>query len=82
MTEEELNKLKFREHSHTTFDDRYLTIYECMSEPLADRLFVNLIRNRDKNTGDVVGKGRIYYSLDGKVYKTKEKFLEAIKDEK
>lgn len=82
MTEEELNKLKFRECSHTTYDDEYHTIYECVSEPFANRLFVNFIKKRDKNTGDVVGNGKIHYSLDGKLYKTKEKILEAIKDEK
>ena len=82
MTEEKLNKLKFRECLHTTYDDEYHTIYECVSEPFVNRLFVNFIKKRDKNTGEVVGKGRIHYSLDGKVYKTKEKLLEVIKHEK
>ena len=80
MTEEDLRKMKFRECSHTTYDDEYHTIYEFVSEPFDNRLFVNFIKKRDKNTGDAIGKGRIHYSLDGKVYKTKEKFLEAINE--
>lgn len=80
MTEEDLSKLKFRECSHTAFDTEYHTIYECVSEPLADRLFVNCIVRRDERTGNSLGKGRLHYSLDGKVYKNKEKLMEALKN--
>ena len=80
MTEQELNKMKFREISHTTFDDRYSTIYECISEPLAGRLKVCAWCKRDKQTGmPLGGKPLIHYSLDGKLYKKKEKILEIIK---
>ena len=80
MTEQELNKMRFREISHTTFDDRYSTTYECVSEPLADRLKVCTWVKRDKQTGKPLGgKPLIHYSLDGKLYRKKEKLLEAIK---
>lgn len=80
MTEQELNKMRFREISHITFDDRYSTIYECVSEPLAGRLRVYAWCKRDKQTGiPLGGKPSIHYSLDGKVYKKKEKLLETIK---
>lgn len=80
MTEEDLGKLKFRERSHITYDDEYHTIYECVSEPFVNRLRLNSIVKRSKATGEPIGKARIHYSLDGKLYRTKEKFLEAIKE--
>ena len=80
MTEQELNKLKFREVSHTTFDDRCSTIYECVSEPLAGRLVVCAWRKRDKQTGmPLGGKPLVHYSLDGNLYRKKGKLLEIIK---
>ena len=80
MTEQYFNQLRFREVSHTTFDDRYSTIYECVSEPLAGRLKVCTWVKRDKQTGKPLGgKPLIHYSLDGKLYKKKEKILEIIK---
>ena len=80
MIEQEFNKLKFREVAHTTFDDRYSTIYECVSEPLAGRLVVCAWRKRDKQTGmPLGGKPLIRYSLDGDLYRKKEKLLEIIK---
>lgn len=80
MTEQEFNKLKFRELAHTSFDDRDYTIYECVSEPLAGRLKVCAWCKRDKQTGmPLGGKPLIHYSLDGKVYKKKEKLLETLK---
>ena len=80
MTEQEFNKLKFRELAHTSFDDRYSTIYECVSEPLDGRLKVCTWVNRDKQTGKPLGgKPLIDYSLDGKLYRKKEKLLETIK---
>lgn len=82
MTEEELNKLKFRECSHITYDDEYHTIYECVSKPFIRRLKLNAIVKRSKVTGEPTCKARLHYSLDGKLYKTKEKFLEVIRDEK
>lgn len=80
MTEQEFNQLRFREVSHTIFDDRYSTIYKCVSEPLADRLTVCTWVKRDKQTGITLGEKLIvHYSLDGKLYRKKEKVLEAIK---
>ena len=80
MTEQEFNKLKFRELAHTSFDDRDYTIYECVSQPLAKRLNVCTWHKRDKQTGmPLGGKPLIHYSLDGKLYRKKEKLLEIIK---
>ena len=80
MTEQEFNKLRFREVSHTTFDDRYSTIYECMSEPLAGRLKVYTWVKRDKKTGKLLSKKPlVHYSLDGKLYRKREEILEIIK---
>ena len=80
MTEQEFNKLKFRELAHTSFDDRDYTIYECVSKPLAKRLNVFTWYKRDKKTGmPLAEKPLIHYSLDGKLYKKKEKLLEIIK---
>lgn len=80
MTEEDLDKLKFRECSHTAFDTEYHTIYECVSEPFIGILMLNAIVKRSKDNGEPTGKARVHYSLDGKVYKSREKFIEAIKD--
>lgn len=79
MTEEDLGKLKFRECSRITLKTEYHTFYECVSDPLAGRLFVNCIVRRDERTGNSLGRGRIHYSLDGKVYKSKEKLMEMLK---
>ena len=80
MTEQELNKMRFREISHTTFDDRYSTIYECISEPLAGRLKVCTWVKRDKQTGMPLDeKPLIQYWLDGKLYRNREEILEIIK---
>lgn len=80
MTEEELKKLKFRECSHITYDDEYHTLYECVSEPLIGRLKLNAIVKRSKVTGEPTGKARVHYSLDGKVYMSKDKFMEVLKN--
>lgn len=80
MTEKEFNKLKFREVAHTTFKDRYSTIYECVSEPLAGRLKVCAWDKRDKQTGmQLDEKPLVHYSLDGKLYEKKAEILEIIK---
>ena len=80
MTEQEFNKLKFREVAHITSDDRYSAFYECVSEILADRLKVVAWYNRDKQTGKPLDeKPLIHYSLDGKLYRNREAILEIIK---
>ena len=80
MTEQEFNKLKFRELAHTSFDDRDYTIYECVSKPLAKRLNVCTWYKRDKQTGMPLDeKPLIQYWLDGKLYRNREDILEIIK---
>lgn len=80
MTEEDLGKLKFREVNHVSYVSEYHTFYECVSEPFIGRLRLNSIVKRSKFTGEPTGKARVHYSLDGKLYRTKEKFLDAIKE--
>lgn len=80
MTEQEFNKLKFREVSHGSFEDYYSAIFKCVSEPLAGRLKVCAWYKRDKKTGmilDIIPL--VHYSLDGKLYEKKEEILEIIK---
>lgn len=79
MTEQEFNKLKFREVAHITSDDRYSAFYECVSEILADRLKVVAWYNRDKQTGIVLDeKPKVVYLLDRKMYRNKKNVLEII----
>ena len=80
MTDQEFNKLKFREVAHGSFEDYYSAIFKCMSEPLVGRRKVSTWVKRDKQTGMLLGGNPlIHYSLDGKLYKKKEKLLEVIK---
>lgn len=80
MTKEELKKLQFEWVSHVSYEDEYLTTYKCVSEPFKGRLtFCNRIR-RDDKTGFIIGRKRTHYMLDGKVYKSRESFLKAVKE--
>jgi len=77
MTIEELKKVKFRETCHLALEDEYSTTY--VSED--GRIGFCDHTPRDKY-GMVKKGGRTirHFMIDGKVYKSKEKFLEAIKD--
>ena len=77
MTIEELKAVKFRETCHMAMEGEYTTTY--MSED--GRLGFCDHVPRDKY-GMVKEKGRVirHFMIDGKVYKSKAKFLEAIKD--
>lgn len=80
MTDEDFKKLKFHECNHAAFATHYSTLYKCVSEPFQNRLYIHIAVKRDKYTGNPIGKDKVYYYLDGKLYSTKEELLEAIKD--
>ena len=77
MTEEELKKVPFRETCHMAFVGEYTTTYMSKDGRLG---FCDHVP-RDKY-GMVKKGGRAvrHFMIDGKVYKSKKKFLEAIKD--
>ena len=77
MTEEELKKVPFRETCHMAMEGEYTTTYMSKDGRLG---FCDHVQ-RDKY-GMVKKGGRAvrHFMIDGKVYKTKKKFLEAIKD--
>ena len=77
MTEEELKKIPFRETCHMAMEGEYTTTYMSKDGRLG---FCDHVP-RDKY-GMVKKGGRAvrHFMIDGKVYKSKKKFLEAIKD--
>ena len=80
MTEQEFNKLRFRELANMIFNDGSLTTYTCVSKPLNGRLTVFKWIKRDKQTDMPLDeKPLIRYSLDGRLYQKREKLLETIK---
>ena len=74
MTEKEFSKIPFKcvcsgawEHEHTlTYSDKSGRLGFCMHTP--------------KKPDGTFGKGRTHYRIDRKIYKSKEKFLEALKE--
>ena len=77
MTIEELEKVKFHFVAHMSMEDEHTTTYA--SED--NRLGICDHVPRDEY-GMVKKGGRAvrHFMIDGKVYKSKKKFLEAIKD--
>ena len=74
MTEEELRKVKFKFVCHLSMDHENTTTYQSEDGRLG------FCDHAPKRRNGVYGKGYRHYRIDNKVYKTKEKFLEAIKD--
>lgn len=74
MTYEELKKVKFSCVVHLSMEDEHLTTYMSEDRRLG---FCDHVHYKDE-----MPKGRAYrhYMIDGKVYKSKEKFLEALAD--
>lgn len=77
MTWEELKKVPFHETGHLAMYEEYTTTY--LSKDGRIGFCDHVPRDED---GFVKKGGRSYrhYMIDGKVYKTKEKFIEALKD--
>ena len=74
MTEEELKKVPFRETCHMAMEGEYTTTYMSKDGRLG---FCDHVPFKD---GEPHGRSYRHYWLNGKVYKSKKKFLEAIKD--
>ena len=76
MTEKELQCVDFHWVSHLSMEHEHCTTYEsedgrlgwCMHQPI------------NPVTGDPWRHPYTHYKIDGKVYKSKKKFLEALKD--
>lgn len=74
MTPEELSKIPFRCVCHAAFEDEHTLTY--ISED--GRLGFCMHTPKLKHGG--FGKSRTHYQIDGKIYKSRKKFLEALKD--
>ena len=77
MTEEELKKIPFRETCHMAMAGEYTTTYASKDNRLG---FCDHVPRDDNGFVKKGGRAYRHYWIDGKVYKTKEKFLEALKD--
>ena len=74
MTIEELEKVKFKLSSHMSMEDEHTTTYFSEDGKIG---FCNHVPFKN---GEPHGRAYRHYWLNGKVYKSKKKFLEAIKD--
>lgn len=76
MTIEELEKIPFHFVSHLSMEDMHYTIYMSDDKRFG---FCNYVPFKDGEP-DKEKKSYRYYMIDGKVYKTKGKFLKALAD--
>ena len=74
MTTEEFAKVKFHLVAHLSMEDEHTTTYDSEDGRLG---FCDHVAYKD---GEPKGRAYRHYRIDNKVYKTKEKFLEALKD--
>lgn len=74
MTIEELEKVPFKFHSHMSMEGEHTTTYFSEDGKIG---FCNHVPFKN---GEPRGRPYRHYWLNGKVYKSKKKFLEAIKD--
>ena len=74
MSIEELKKVKFKFHAHMSMEDEHTTTYFSEDGKIG---FCNHVPFKN---GEPHGRSYRHYWLNGKVYKSKKKFLEAIKD--
>ena len=74
MTEEELKKVPFRESCHMAMEGEYTTTYMSKDGRLG---FCDHVPFKD---GEPHGRAFRHYRIGLKVYKSKKKFLEALKD--
>ena len=74
MTEEELKKVPFRETCHMSMEDEHTTTYFSEDGKIG---FCNHVPFKN---GEPHGRSYRHYWLNGKVYKSKKKFIEALKD--
>lgn len=78
MTKEELKKIPFHFVSHLAMEGEHCTCYESQDGRLGWCDHVA----RDPESGLVKKRARTvrHYRIDGNIYKTREKFLNALKD--
>lgn len=74
MTEEEFNRVEFHMVCHLALANEHMMTYVSKDGRLG-----YCDHTPKKKNGDF-GKSYRHWQIDGKVYKTKEKFLEALKD--
>ena len=77
MTIEELEKVKFKFHSHMSMEDEHTTTYFSEDGKIG---FCDHVPRDEYGMVKKGGRAVRHFMIDGKVYKTKKKFLEAIKD--
>lgn len=74
MSIEELEKVSFHFQSHMSMEDEHTTTY------FSDDNKIGFCDHVPFKNGEPCGRATRHYWLDGKVYKSKNKFLEALKD--
>ena len=74
MTLEELSKVPFQAVGHISYVDEHCTTYSSEDGKFG---FCDHVHVKD---GRVYGRSYRHYRIDRKVYKTKEKFVEALKE--
>ena len=77
MTVEELEKVKFKFHSHMSMEDEHTTTYFSEDGKIG---FCDHVPRDEYGMVKKGGRAVRHFMIDGKVYKSKKKFLEAIKD--
>ena len=76
MTEQELKTVPFHWVSHLSMEGEHCTTYASEDGRLGWCAHVPI----DPLTGEPKGRPYRHYQIDGKVYKSKKKFLEALAD--
>ena len=76
MTLEEFNKIPVRETCHLAMEHEYTTTYASAD----NRVGVCVHVPHHPKTGEPHGRSYRHYMIDGKVYKSRQKLAEAIKD--
>lgn len=74
ITEQELSEIPFKCVCHLAMADEHVATHSDESGRLG---FCTHTPKKDEFT---FGKGRTHYRIDGKIYKSKKKFLEALKE--
>lgn len=74
MTEEELKQEKFHRVYHLSMETEHISTYENENGRLG---FCRHTQVKDDYT---FGRTIVHFRIDGNIYKTKKKFLEALKD--
>ena len=74
MTQEELNRVPFHVVTHLALADEH-----CLTFSSADNR-LGFCKHTPKRKDGTFGKGYTHYRIDTKVYKSRQKWLEALKD--